>query len=213
MCVRVKTTGHRPQRSLACYIEFSKLWAAFRRELSTATAVLRRDREGQLLQKKKRLLPGKLASSVQRSAREQAEQEARRVPWQLLMEARNQYLDWQEFYCWARSIMESEDSIPNWLAKKLDELCPGFLVDEKQYLARHPNEASLTPVRLGHWIDEHIFSFAQQGGWLLIFCTSTQSAMNGQTVIPLRLFGKVECARQHRPASALTNSPSLFTVS
>ena len=63
--------------------------------------------------------------------------------------------------------MESEDSIPNWLAKKFDELCPGFLADEKQYLARHPNEASLTPVRLGHWIDEHIFSFAQQGGWLL----------------------------------------------
>ena len=79
------------------------------------------------------------------------------------MEARNQYLDWQEFYCWARSIMESEDSIPIWLAKKLDELCPGFLVDEKQYLARHPNEASLTPVRLGHWIDEHVFSFARQG--------------------------------------------------
>jgi hypothetical protein len=122
-----KTVGHRPQRTLAYHTEFAKLWAAFRRELSTATAVLRRDREGQLLQKKKRLLPGKLASSVQRPAREKAEQEARRVPWQLLMEARNQYLDWQEFYYWARSIMESEDSIPNWLAKKLDELCPGFL--------------------------------------------------------------------------------------
>jgi hypothetical protein len=119
------------------------------------------------LQKKKRVHPGKLVSSVQCLAREQAEEEARRVPWQLLLEARNQYLDWQEFYYWARSVMESEDGIPHWLAKKLDELCPGFLADEKQYLARHPNEASLTPVRLGHWIDEHIFSFAQQGGWLL----------------------------------------------
>ncbi len=123
--------------------------------------------EGAALQKKKRVHPGKLVSSVQRHAREQAEEEARRVPWQLLLEARNQYLDWQEFYYWARSVMESEDGIPNWLAKKLDELCPGFLADEKQYSARHPNEASLTPVRLGHWIDEHIFSFAQQGGWLL----------------------------------------------
>ena len=128
---------------------------------------LRRESRGQLLEKKKRGRFEKLVSSVRQSARDQAEQEARRVPWQLLVEARNQYLDWQEFYYWARSIVESEDSIPNWLAKKLDELCPGFLVDEKEYLARHPNEASLAPVRLGHWIDEHIFSFAQQGGWLL----------------------------------------------
>ena len=119
------------------------------------------------MEKKKRGRSEKLVSSVRQSARDQAEQEARRVPWQLLVEARNQYLDWQEFYYWARSIMESEDGIPNWLAKKLDELCPGFLAEEKQYLARHPNEASLTPVRLGHWIDEHIFSFAQQGAWLL----------------------------------------------
>jgi hypothetical protein len=119
------------------------------------------------LQKKKRVHPGKLVSSVQRHAREQAEEEARRIPWPLLLEARNQYLDWQEFYYWVRSVMESEDGIPNWLAKKLDELCPGFLADEKQYLARHPNEASLTPVRLSHWIDEHVFGFAKQGGWLL----------------------------------------------
>jgi hypothetical protein len=115
----------------------------------------------------KRLHPGKLAASVQRHARERAEEEARRVPWQILMETRNQYLDWQEFYHWARSIMESEDGIPNWLSKKLNELCPGFLTDEKRYLARHPNEHALTPVRLGHWIDKHIFGFAQQGGWLL----------------------------------------------
>jgi hypothetical protein len=31
---------------------------------------------------------------------------------------------------------------------------------------RHPNEARLAPVRLGQWIDEHIFGFAKQGGWL-----------------------------------------------
>lgn len=156
-----------PQRSLASCIELAKLRAAFHRELRTLAAVPRRDRGGRRLQKKKRLHPGKLASSVQRHAREQAEEEARRVPWQLLLEARNQYLDWQEFYYWARSIMESEHGIPEWLVKKLDELCSGFLADEKQYLTRHPNEASLTPVRLGHWIDEHIFGFAEQGRWLL----------------------------------------------
>ncbi|HZQ67215.1 MAG TPA: hypothetical protein VFA68_01750 [Terriglobales bacterium] len=82
------------------------------------------------------------------------------------MEARNQYLEWQEFYYWARSIMESEDGIPDLLAKKLDELCPGFVGTEKEYVAKRPKEASLAPVRLGRWIDERIFGFAEQGGWL-----------------------------------------------
>jgi hypothetical protein len=122
---------------------------------------------GRQLQKKKRLRPGKLALGLQRNAHEQAAEEARRIPWQVLLEARNQYLEWQEFYYWARAIMESENGIPNWLAKKLDELCPGFLADEKRYSARHPNEGVLAPVRLGHWIDQHIFGFAQRGGWLL----------------------------------------------
>jgi hypothetical protein len=83
------------------------------------------------------------------------------------LEARNRYLDWQEFYYWARSIMDCEDTIPNLLARKLDEACPGFLGAEKQYLLRHPKEATLAPVRLGQWIDERIFGFAKQGGWLL----------------------------------------------
>jgi len=44
---------------------------------------------------------GELVSRVQRKAHERAAQLARRVPWQILLEARNQYLEWQEFYYWA----------------------------------------------------------------------------------------------------------------
>lgn len=118
------------------------------------------------MQKKKRLRRGQLALRLQRHAQERAAEEARRIPWQVLLEARNQYLDWQEFYYWARSIMESEDGIPDVLVKKLDELCPGFVAAEKEYVAKHPKEASLAPVRLGQWIDDRIFGFAEQGGWL-----------------------------------------------
>ncbi len=118
------------------------------------------------MQKKKRLRRGQLALRLQRHAHERAAEEARRIPWQVLLEARNQYLDWQEFYYWARSIMESEDGIPDVLVKKLDELCPGFAGAEKESVAKHPKEASLAPVRLGQWIDERIFGFAEQGGWL-----------------------------------------------
>ncbi len=130
-----------------------------------AAAVLHA-RGGQPLQKKKSLRSRELSSRLQRHAHERAAAEARRIPWKVLLEARNQYLDWQEFYYWARSIMESEHGIPDVLAKKLDELCPGFLGAEKEYVAKRPKEASLAPVRLGQWIDERIFGFAEQAGWL-----------------------------------------------
>jgi hypothetical protein len=108
-----------------------------------------------------------LTSRVGRRAQANAAELARRVPWQVLLEARNQYLDWQEFYHWARSIIDVEGAIPDWLARKLDEACPGFLAAEEKYLLRHPKEATAAPVRLGQWIDEHIFGFAKQGEWLL----------------------------------------------
>lgn len=119
------------------------------------------------MQRKKRLHRGKFISRLQRHANEKAAAEARRVPWPVLLEARNQYLDWQEFYHWARSIIDVERSVPESLARKLDEACPGFRAAEKKYLLKHPKEATLTPVRLGQWIEENIFGFAKQGGWLL----------------------------------------------
>ncbi|HEX3106822.1 MAG TPA: hypothetical protein VHQ22_20480 [Terriglobales bacterium] len=97
--------------------------------------------------------------------RERAAAAARHIPWPVLSATRNQYLEWQEFYHWARSIMESEECIPDWLARRLDEMCPGFLSREKR-LAKTSKEAAQVPVRLGQWIDEHIFGFAQQAGWL-----------------------------------------------
>ena len=119
------------------------------------------------MQRKKRLSSGELTVRLQRRANEKAATEARRVPWQVLLEARNQYLDWQEFYHWARSIIDVEQGIPDWLTRKLGEACPGFMASEKQYLLRKPKEATLVPVRLSQWIDERVFGFAKQGGWLL----------------------------------------------
>jgi hypothetical protein len=84
----------------------------------------------------------------------------------VLLETRNQYLEWQEFYYWARSIIESEGAIPEWLAGKLNEMCPGFLACEKGKAARDAKAAELAAVRLGEWIDGQIFAFAEKGGWL-----------------------------------------------
>src|SRR5919201_7090858 len=93
----------------------------------------------------------KLTARLQRHAQEKADEAGRRVPWQVLLEARNQYLEWQEFYYWARSIMECEDPIPDWLVRRLHEMCPGFLGSKGQHTSRHENHAKCA-IRLGEWI-------------------------------------------------------------
>ena len=45
---------------------------------------------------------------VQRLARERAEAQARRIPWQRLLHTRNEYIDWQQFYLWIRSILKED---------------------------------------------------------------------------------------------------------
>jgi len=66
------------------------------------------------------------------ASRARADEEARRLPWQGLLEARNQYIDWREFYLWFRSILEVEKRMPDWLLEIVNDRCPGFLESEKQ---------------------------------------------------------------------------------
>ena len=101
---------------------------------------------------------------LQRAARERADDEARRIPWQRLFEARNQYIDWQEFSLWVRSILEVENRIPDWLAEILDDRVPGFLESEKQLTPKAAKGRPL-PLRLEDWIDDHVFGIAKQEGW------------------------------------------------
>ena len=100
---------------------------------------------------------------LQRAARERADEEARRIPWQRLYEVRNQYIDWQEFNLWARSILEVEERIIDWLAEILQNRCPGFLETEK---ALPPKAAKTRPLvlRLEDWIEDHVFGLAKQEG-------------------------------------------------
>jgi hypothetical protein len=101
---------------------------------------------------------------LRRAARERADDEGRRIPWQRLYDARNQYIDWQEFYLWVRSILEVVDGIPDWLAEILNARCQGFLEAEKILT---PKAAKTRPLhfRLEDWIDNHCFAFAKQDGW------------------------------------------------
>jgi hypothetical protein len=96
---------------------------------------------------------------LQRAARERADEQARLIPWQRLHEVRNQYIEWQEFYLWARSILSVEGRIPDWLVEVLNDRCKGFLEKEKAVKTRP------LPLRLEDWIDDHVFGFAKQEGY------------------------------------------------
>jgi hypothetical protein len=107
-----------------------------------------------------------LIPRVQQKAQGQAFELARCVPWQVLQETRNQYLEWQEFYFWVRAIMETEGSIPVWLVTRLDEMCPGFTEAERQKATGHAKDVSRGTLLLEEWIERHVFGFAERGGWL-----------------------------------------------
>jgi hypothetical protein len=104
------------------------------------------------------------AGQLQRLARERADNQARRIPWQRLFDARNQYIDWQEFYLWVRSILEVEKHLPDWLAEVLNERCPGFLETDKGQSRKAAKDRPLL-LRLDDWIDDRIFGFAKREGW------------------------------------------------
>ena len=101
---------------------------------------------------------------VQRLARERADAQARRIPWQRLLDTRNESIDWQEFYLWVRSILEAENRIPDWLVATLNTRCPGFLENDKRQAPKAAKNRPLA-LRLEDWIDDHVFGLAKQEGW------------------------------------------------
>jgi hypothetical protein len=102
---------------------------------------------------------------IERAARDHADDQARRIPWQFLFEARNQYVEMQEFYFWTRSVIESEDCMPVWLAKMLDRRCPGFIEDQLRCDSDHSKTYPPLSVRLLFWSQEHMFGRANNEGW------------------------------------------------
>jgi hypothetical protein len=103
---------------------------------------------------------------IERSARDRADDQARRIPWKLLLETRQRFVKMLELYFWARSVIETENDTPGWLAKILDRQCPGFLEDQKGRERDRPDTSSPPAVRLLFWIQENMFSRAKDEDWL-----------------------------------------------
>jgi len=109
-------------------------------------------------------VPDRDVARLQRFARERADAEARRIPWPRLLRTREQYIDWQEFYLWVRTVLEVEGRIPEWMVEILNERCPGFL-ETQEALSSTASTNRLLALRLEDWSDDHIFGFAKRENW------------------------------------------------
>ncbi len=101
-----------------------------------------------------------------RSARDKADKEARRIPWQLLLSTQSLYIDWTEFRCWVCCLSESAGHIPEVARGELQARCPGFLEAEADYQNGKIGGERTFYMRLYAWIQDHFFATQEQEGWL-----------------------------------------------
>jgi hypothetical protein len=98
---------------------------------------------------------------VQDFVRRRASKQLLSVPWIHFRRTQSEYLRWEAFSLWVRSVVESEDRLPAALATALTKKCPGFVEAEKPV-----DQPSLLAVRLDEWIRNRTFAHIKQEGWL-----------------------------------------------
>jgi hypothetical protein len=110
--------------------------------------------------------PSELERRVGQAARQTAEEEAARIPWLRLHEAREKYVEWEAFALWVRAIEGAEGDFPEWLARVVDSRCRGF---SKFVEKQGPDHSDVPPVfwrHLERWINEFIFGRIWREGWM-----------------------------------------------
>lgn len=108
------------------------------------------------------LLQGRVGEVAQRTA----EQEAARISWPQLQEAREKYVEWEAFALWVRAIEEAEGDVPQWLAKIVDKRCRGFLKFAEDGERDQSDSLPFVWRCLERWVNERNFSKAWWQGWM-----------------------------------------------
>jgi len=102
-----------------------------------------------------------LETKAQRVAANLASKQAMRVSWKRFCEAQEEYIRWEVFVLWVTAIVEVEGGPSASLLRVLRRRCADFIEQTTQ--AREPEPLAL---RLHEWIQDRIFSYAKQEGWL-----------------------------------------------
>jgi hypothetical protein len=114
--------------------------------------------------KQRTVRTSELEARVSEMARREADRQARRIPWQRLLEARQQYIEWNAFSLWARAIAVAEGQVPTWLAKVLEEHCPGLLESDRTSEITHWDPPLYR--RILEWFESNALAQAKDEGWL-----------------------------------------------
>lgn len=104
--------------------------------------------------------PGKLELRVEESTRNEASMQLLRVPHDDFARAMRQYVWWEAFGLWIRTVARFEREIPSVAHEVLRKYCASFL--------RHSDFAgdpSLLSRRLDEWIRGRFFAKARREGW------------------------------------------------
>ena len=97
-----------------------------------------------------------VAEQTERTARAEAERQAREVPWLILFEYRNQYIKWEAFALWVHAIEGAESHAPGWLRSAVEANCPGIKVSRSTRLWRC----------LDDWKQQTVFAKPKAEGWM-----------------------------------------------
>ena len=114
--------------------------------------------------KQRTVRTSKAEACVSEMARREADRQARRIPWQRLLKARQQYVEWNAFSLWARAVAEAEGCAPAWLVKVLDERCPGLSGSDRTSEIR--DQDPLLYRRVLDWFETNVLVQAKEEGWL-----------------------------------------------
>ena len=112
---------------------------------------------------KKTVTVAKLAVRVGKRGK-RAEEQAKRIPWRGLLQARNEYVEAECFVFWLRSIEESAGYLPDRVWKTIEDQYPVFLDDDIPYLERHGD--AWVWKRLDRWILNNIWGEVRREGWM-----------------------------------------------
>src|SRR4029077_9031920 len=103
----------------------------------------------------------KLERRVGHIASRRAHRQLMQVPWNRFHKAYEEYIHWQAFALWARTVVESEGCTPARLKAILRRRCPGFVEE-----ADRSNQPERLAVQLLPWIHNQTFGFTRSEGWL-----------------------------------------------
>jgi hypothetical protein len=113
---------------------------------------------------------GDLIDRVRQQTERRALEQAKRVPWNRLAKAADEYTDWQVFTLWVRASVEAAGSIPAMVEQEMLSRMPRLLGRVRRDVEAAVKNGDGAGARIwqdvSRWAETRIFVVAKRAGWL-----------------------------------------------